>query len=91
MNNKLIVGRQFCNLEKVFVYVSHNILLAKLKFYGINGRDFALYKSYLENRYQRIALCNEIEACNKVSSWAKVLQGLVLGPFNCSHIQKWSS
>jgi hypothetical protein len=33
--------------------------LAKLKFYGINVNDYELYKSYLENRYQRTAPYND--------------------------------
>ena len=78
MNNKLIVGGIFCELEKAFDCINHNVLLAKLKFYGINGTDYAIYKLYLENIYQRTA------AWNKASSWAKLLrgvpQGSVLGP-----------
>jgi hypothetical protein len=57
--------------------------LAKLKFCGINGNDYALYKLCLENRFRRIAPYNDKEAYNKVCSWAKVLQvlqGSVLGP-----------
>ena len=57
--------------------------MAKLKFNGINGRDYPLHKSYLESIYQRTELY-EKEACNKVSSWAKLLhvvpQGSVFGP-----------
>jgi len=54
VNIKLLVGVILCDLEKAFDCVDHNnILLAKLKFHGINGRDYALFKSYLENRYQR--------------------------------------
>ena len=82
MNNKLIVGGIFCDLEKAFGCVNHNTLLAKLKFYGINGKDLVLYTMYVENRYQ--VLFNEKEACNIVLSLAKVLhdvpQGCVLGP-----------
>lgn len=82
-NNELISGELFCDIEKPFDCVNHNILLAKLKFYGINGRDYPLHKSYLESIYQRTELY-ENEACNKVSSWTKLLhgvpQGSVFGP-----------
>ena len=48
MNNKLLVGGIFCDLEKAFDFVDHGILLSTLKFYGISGKDFALYQSYLD-------------------------------------------
>jgi hypothetical protein len=82
-NNELISGGIFCDIEKPFDCVNHNILLAKLKFYGISGRDYPLCKSYLESICQRKELY-EKEACNIVSSWAKLLhgvpQGSVFGP-----------
>jgi hypothetical protein len=84
MNIKLLVGGIFCDLEKAFDCVNHDILLSKLKFYGICDKDFRLYQSYLDNRYCRTAIYNDSENGNKVLKWAKVRhrvpQVSVLGP-----------
>jgi hypothetical protein len=83
MNNKLLVGGIFCDLEKAFDCVVHDILLSKLKFYGISGKDLAIYNYYLDYRHFRKAIYNASDNSNKVSSWAKlrhgVPQGSVLG------------
>jgi len=50
MNNKRLVGGIFCDLEKAFDCVNHDILLSKLKLYGISDKDFQLYQSYLGKR-----------------------------------------
>jgi hypothetical protein len=42
-----LVGGIFCDLEKAFDCVSHEILLNKLRYYGIKDRQYNLYKSYL--------------------------------------------
>ena len=47
LNNNLSIGGIFCDLEKAFECVNHNILLIKLKFYGITDNDYKLYKPYL--------------------------------------------
>ena len=68
MNNKLLAGGIFCDLEKAFNCVNHDILLSKLKFYGISDKDFQIYQSYLGNRYCRIAIYSDSENSNKVSN-----------------------
>ena len=52
LNNNLLTGSIFCDLEKAFDCVNHKILLSKLQFYGITGNHYKHYKSYLTNRYQ---------------------------------------
>ena len=79
MNNKLLVEGTFCGLEKAFDCVNHDILLAILKFYGINDKDLRLYQSYLGNRYCRTATYNDSENSNKVSDWATVRHGVPQG------------
>jgi hypothetical protein len=79
MNNKLLVGGIVCDLEKAFDCVNHDILLSKLKFYGISDKDFRLFPSYLDNRYCKTAIYNDSENSNKVSYWAKVRHGVPQG------------
>jgi len=54
--DKLLVGGTFCDLEKAFDCVNHDILLFKFKFYGIRDKDLQLYQSYLGNRCCRTAI-----------------------------------
>ena len=83
MNNKQIVGGIFCDLHKAFDTVQHNILLDKLKFYGIVGKFYLLIESYLLNRYQKVSL-EKTEYNKNSSEWEKVNcgvpQGSILGP-----------
>jgi hypothetical protein len=59
--------------------VNHDILLTKLKFYGINDKYFQLFQSYLLNRYCRTAVYSNSENSNKVSNWAAVRHGVPQG------------
>jgi len=83
LNNKLHIDGILCDLEKAFDCVNHEILLSKLKNYGIIDKHYKLYKPYLENRYQRTLVCDQMG--NTITSiWAKVIhgvrQGSILGP-----------
>ena len=49
-NNRTTVGGLFCDLQKAFDCVNYDILLAKMKFYGITGVANKLMESYLRNR-----------------------------------------
>ena len=67
----------------MFDCVNHDILLARIEFYGICGIANKLMRSYLENRYQRVSVKDG--KLNKLSSkWEHVKhgvpQGSVLGP-----------
>jgi len=60
LNNKLIVGGNFCDLQKAFVCVDHEILLAKMYQYGIIGMSHNLITSYLENGSQRVIITTSL-------------------------------
>jgi hypothetical protein len=46
LNKKLLVGGLFCDLQKAFYSLNHEILLLKRRFYGISGVANKLIKSY---------------------------------------------
>jgi len=84
-----LFSSQYCQLSNATeiwrkCMIIHGILLSKLNFYGINGKDLARYQSYMDKRYFRTAIYNDSNNSNKVSSWAKVRkwvpQGFMFGP-----------
>ena len=63
LTKKLHDGGIFCDLAKVFDCVNHEILLAKLHFYGIQGVYADWFRSYLTNRRQKaeVASCYQLK------------------------------
>jgi hypothetical protein len=70
MNNKHI-GGIFCDLSKAFDCANHRILLSKLEHCVIQGTVGALIKSYLMERYQRVAIRDKTNTIN-YSHWELV-------------------
>ena len=60
LNNKMIVGSIFFDLEKALESINHSLLINKLPHYGINGKFKFLIESYLAHRFQRVQLDNPL-------------------------------
>ena len=78
LDKKKDVGVVAIDLSKVFDPICHNLLLAKLKAYGVQDSALKLIQSYLSGRLERVK-------CNlNVSDWLPircgVQQGSLVGP-----------
>jgi hypothetical protein len=69
-------GGILCDLQKAFDCVNHNILLTKLEFHGEAG-TLKLIKFYLECRYQKVILNNNLPNSN--SDWREIRHGVPQG------------
>ncbi|XP_075167483.1 uncharacterized protein LOC142239575 [Haematobia irritans] len=72
------VGGMFYDFSKAFDLVDHGILLEKLSFYGIRGRELAFFRSYLRDRVQYVQINNGRSSMGIIKHG--VPQGSVLGP-----------
>ena len=68
----------FIDLAKAFDTVNHDILLAKISFYGIRELPYQWFASYLNNRKQYVSLDGVESQCAYVK--CGVPQGSILGP-----------
>ena len=66
------------DLSKAFDTLDHNILLHKLRYYGVRGSALSWFHSYLTNRYQYVEI-NESKSSHQLLKTG-VPQGSVLGP-----------
>ena len=78
MNNNEITIAVYIDAMKAFDTVNHEILLKKLKYFGIKGKNAKWIKNYLANRKQ-CTFANDITSDQKVISCG-VPQGSVCGP-----------
>ena len=66
------------DLSKAFGSLNHELLIAKLRYYGLDQNAVEFFKSYLSNRYQ----CCKIN--NTLGDWRKIIAGApqvyMLGP-----------
>ena len=78
LDSKKITGSIAIDLSKAFDSICHNLLLAKLRTYGLNDDAIAFLQSYLTDRQQRIKFHG------KFSEWCPVKcgvpQGSLIGP-----------
>lgn len=72
-----IIGVIFLDLKKAFEVVDRKILIKKLQWYGINGVVLNRFKSYLENRSQRVKFNGILSSSINVD--LGIPQGSVLG------------
>ena len=68
----------FLDLSKAFDTLTFDILLAKLKHYGVHGKSLALIKNYLTNRSQYVQFENQESCIMEIKTG--IPQGSILGP-----------
>ena len=66
------------DLSKAFDYLPHDILLCKLKYYGLSNNSIDLLTSYLSHRKQQIKIGSSVSSCAHIIKG--VPQGSILGP-----------
>lgn len=88
MDKRIPICAIYMDMTKAFDFVNHDILLLKLKHYGVRGNTLNLLRSYLKNRRQYTevsALCKDKNILKTFKSQERntsygVPQGSIMGP-----------
>ena len=75
-----VTSSTFVDYSKAFDTIYHNILLKKLKLYGLDNHCLNWFRNYLNNRTQVVKINRHIVS-KPQSVRMGVLQGSILGPF----------
>ena len=78
LNAGKLVGCVMVDFRKAFDLADHQILLKKLRSYKCSDTCLSLFKSYLFNRSERVAMNNELATSSVVN--CRVPKGSILGP-----------
>jgi hypothetical protein len=70
----------FCDLSRAFDCVDNELLLTKLKFYGVAGTTHKWFQSYLSFRKQRVTVGRGVHGHSYKQVKSGVPQGSILGP-----------
>lgn len=73
-----MVGAVFLDLSKAFDTISHDVILKKLRDYGVSTREMLWFTDYLFNRIQNVKIGSQSSSPFNVTSG--VPQGSILGP-----------
>lgn len=74
----LLNGVIFIDLRKAFDTIDHEILIRKLRSYGVDGDALRWFNSYLSNRSQKCSVNGRLSNASKIS--CGVPQGSIIGP-----------
>ena len=78
LNKKQTALLLLIDYSKAFDMVSHDILLDKLKHYGIRGKAHDWFRSYLSNRTQYVSIDDKISTTKSIKYGLP--QGSIIGP-----------
>ena len=77
MDIGLLTGAIYIDLKKAFDTIDHNLLLAKLRQYGIDSQPLRWIDSYLKDRHQRVEINGVLSSPAIIQSG--VPQGSIMG------------
>ena len=79
LNQRQHVEGIFCDLTKAFDCVDHEILLTKLRHYGIQGVGWNWFKTYIKNRKQKVQINLQSGIQESICKWETIKSGVPQG------------